>query len=1293
MWRHITVFLITLPAYPAIDNIRVLGTTATQAVLAYSAPSAAACSLQISERNSFGADYSPVHDVNSALFPGADSDARTGSVVHGRSRTFVAGKRAAERAADGRYYSRALQAFTTHYFQIACGTETGSGSFTTSNIPLGYNYNEPLPLDPGIPGRYAWPTIVQWRPAVTSTGGLIQSNTATAITLTNSAHGLSVGDFIRLTTGPQKGEEVRVDAVSGSNLTLNRAFTADQVSGTGWAQRTPEKGNPPGVIDPQTGLYVRPVTAPGQNVTSIPVSLAPACDENGTCPAPGWTGSTLTNLAAAGGGQTSFTGTGAGPQPALFVAASFPSKFTSSTAEDSHALDFFTPVLRGSGNGSNAADNSVDVCVTLDRTTCRTRSITVDLSACASKNCYAGNSEPVLAAWQGESDPIGNLFSRMEVAPRSGQGSWNAFTMTLTRTSGDYFSENWAAGSRIRYSGAERVIAAVLNGKQLQLEECSGCAASGAFDALNHAGILIRKTTATANTVNLDLVGFNAGISIAGSAGAANLGSGSIASYPQTWNGRVRDGYLFVVNGFRLYWIDRDTADATQIATAHGNGPTWGNIFYRLDYSTPYFPAAQPGILYGSAPGSHTGGGTSLLKLTYSGAALDRTANTDRPTLLGQTSELSGEDLTADQAIEQKLAAFTAGRTPAFDPYYFACDSAGLWRSTHQIVKCYARGGQDTLGWVAVLDVATKRVAGAMASYGAYPLRMCASHGAGSLDGVSLGGVRLAGGACGTGPIQTELAEAVSGTPGACPDGSNTSAWGRSGKGCSTIRVAGDLHDPNPCATLCNGKPCENDVRGAGSFLGAAMSAKPGDLFLVGSEKVQLLSKDAACADPNAACTWTVLRGLDDSQAAPQAAGAAITAGCFTPVSSGTDYTASVQWDFLNDPYGENARLDTVRFNDIRHGAFSPSSGVYVHWAWDGECKLASCYKVRTGNMAEFESKFLGRKPDHVLRHVPPFAGKVGAPASTDAHLNLAPGGKWFTDQRPELSSGVTQNWTRITGSSQLYSTSFALNRKHLATEGHCGTYPLRDASPGPIADGQAGLYTFCAGASCVAGAAADTIVANCPRVTHTVCSSDMYEAGQGPVKDLCVHDVSAAAHNAVQVFTGSQDLFGLRARRLGSMFGRYKIQDVFARVRIMQNEKWLFGRGFWLDGVRTELLAVKLPPPPAEDGVNRTTFIPLPLKLGSAPAGTDTAVVEFGYEPEFRCTSSREVCLATAATVGEAAPFAFESENPAGAPCTSGCTITIPQLPQRVLYYRVKYRAAGGTVIATGATQVAVSP
>src|SRR5262245_54888181 len=104
-------------AYGAIGNLQVRGVTSTQAILEYRAPDNNACTVEVSESPS----YRPLaHDVDPALFAGSNIDNRE-ATASGLNRVFVAGKRRAEKGISGRWYSRALQAFTTDYFRITCG--------------------------------------------------------------------------------------------------------------------------------------------------------------------------------------------------------------------------------------------------------------------------------------------------------------------------------------------------------------------------------------------------------------------------------------------------------------------------------------------------------------------------------------------------------------------------------------------------------------------------------------------------------------------------------------------------------------------------------------------------------------------------------------------------------------------------------------------------------------------------------------------------------------------------------------------------------------------------------------------------------------------------------------------------------------------------------------------------------------------------------------------------------------------------------------------------------------------
>jgi hypothetical protein len=99
----------------AIGNFRVLGTTATQALIAYTAPDGNACIIQLSQSAGL---TPPALDVDPGTFTNSNSDlGRQSTVTAGLSRTVVLGQRTAQLATAGthagvRHFSRALQAFT-----------------------------------------------------------------------------------------------------------------------------------------------------------------------------------------------------------------------------------------------------------------------------------------------------------------------------------------------------------------------------------------------------------------------------------------------------------------------------------------------------------------------------------------------------------------------------------------------------------------------------------------------------------------------------------------------------------------------------------------------------------------------------------------------------------------------------------------------------------------------------------------------------------------------------------------------------------------------------------------------------------------------------------------------------------------------------------------------------------------------------------------------------------------------------------------------------------------------------
>lgn len=114
-----------------------------------------------------------------------------------------------------------------------------------------------------------------------------------------------------------------------------------------------------------------------------------------------------------------------------------------------------------------------------------------------------------------------------------------------------------------------------------------------------------------------------------------------------------------------------------------------------------------------------------------------------------------------------------------------------------------------------------------------------------------------------------------------------------------------------------------------------------------------------------------------------------------------------------------------------------------------------------------------------------------------------------------------------------------------------------------------------------------------------------------------------------------------------------------------------------------SNFFAMKLPPwPTSSDGVDRTKYVQIPIPLGGITG--DSVRLEFGYgengDPaSFFCTTRQEACWTTNAPTGTA-PFDFNGETAHKTACSPSCTVPIPMIPGRILFYRLE-RTNGATV------------
>jgi hypothetical protein len=267
--------------------------------------------------------------------------------------------------------------------------------------------------------------------------------------------------------------------------------------------------------------------------------------------------------------------------------------------------------------------------------------------------------------------------------------------------------------------------------------------------------------------------------------------------------------------------------------------------------------------------------------------------------------------------------------------------------------------------------------------------------------------------------------------------------------------------------------------------------------------------------------------------------------------------------------------------------------------------------------------------------------------------------------------------------------------RKVYPTAAFSGRYPLIDIS-GPaqgdgIGSGTADSFKYCLASvagECRADSSVGDLYVNAPHVNYPFCYNSAQNFNFPNEQDICIAGSPNNRDAVVQVGMTSTDLTGSTQRVL-TKFVAPRVLSPFWTPTLLPNGKWMiFESQFSGDGSANKALMLgKVPPPDGQFTEDRKSFVPITLRIPAHEGAT--AFVRFGYSENgdagtFYCTSRQENCVAVSQgqqSIDPANPFIFE-QTEAGrnqpVDCNAGCQITLPGIPQRVLYYQVVFNAAG---------------
>ena len=1311
----------------AIGNLRFLGTTATQALIAYTAPDGNACTIQLSQSAGL---TPPALDVDPGTFANSNSDlSRPSTVTAGLSRTVVLGQRTAQYATAGtysgvRHFSRALQAFTPYFGQITCPStgDTVTFSFTTSNIALGQTYGDPWLSDPSHPGDQPWPEAL---------GGLTPES------------------FI----DPLTGVLLQRIGVRGNNwgywssIPFGSAFNAGQTTPCDTA-----------------GPWTSPCNVVvGSGNTTVAASTAPLVLR------PLLTGNNAWN---AGYGGSSYGQTWTLDQFSVALTGS-----VNSTTTSYRVLDVCLSLNGGAScasstqqatMGQSSSQQTVGQANTsqfgvipwlLDT---NPRFNVQESSPHSGAATVAGNT----VTWVS-----GDMFSLYWVTGGYGHIRLSANNDACTTppnstTSTEYSITGFLDGNHLTVSGTPP--------------------AGNVYWCANNFAVLVWRDQAPTDGSVVTLTNARMAVVESSIPTYPDNGTGTACYNTLVSNGSGQNGYFCMYGG--LYWID-PTAPANDayygyMGTSGKDGSgnpianSWNGIGIPSGESAVIDQTKSVFTFYGVAL-DPAGGGPLVIQGVFNPSSIAQPTTTQQGQIgnasvssttaysVTYNNGLTFTNLTPQSTMQESVVQQMAAFDPTFNPTMFSTGPSG-WTCSPAgaslgIFYFYCVSiGQDTPGWIFAFSPGDANPAhaglpggpqlvGAINTFNTPDGAVAATQTA--MTGRSLHGVQETGE---TGWIQIQENTYPS------INTSNIASIPASSPDCSTF----GLPAGQQCILININSYTGGGVTGYEPYLPSPQfqfKGSPGEL-----RTAQLGDTACVAASTVSNCSWPsqgnelmtlVIKNYNGVNGAwvfqrnSYGVELAIPSGPVTlwwisnqwsipPGGTTANGSLAAYWNPLSgcggspDPHGSCLIQDTN--NTSGHGEWRDGGGAVstnvIEWAqpiWG----WPTVYQTVLGSVPGILNLPFANVTPYTVTAVnftsanPPFAGVYGHPWGSDAGSHPNPAGANASayesirafDNTPVQGGGGDPTFALATG--QLYVATPSLvtdpddffgsgsvvgiNRKLMAQGNSCGSHPLIDVSgPGSsISTGTSGSYTACfarANGECYPGSTAGQVYVNCPGVVYTYCSGVATHGGTplGVGNDICVGNISSSG-NAVREFTLNQtDQGGAYTRTLVSATSRLRMVYGFENNRLLPDNSWLLLRIEWLNYQRSDMWMAQMLPYPDPDSVDRSDFATVALAL-KPPAGlsVNNAIVEFGYQeygaPQLiNCTTRNDACIATASAVTPGnEPYYFASENPAGAPCASGCTITIPAISQRVLYYQVKYRAANNTVLASDPLTAVVVP